>query len=250
MQIPIEYEREKIDEGWINKGKGLLQILWERGFIDLSLSSKEIMKKYSVSGKKDDNNNIIEGTSLKDIIMNLPDFKQEKTLLQYWAEEMGVRIECSPKYHPKIAGEGIKFCWGLAKNFYCAKCLEEKKRELVETGEGMYLQPISDYNCKLRRFGRRICRYMLAYLGIEHAKTKQVDGSLTQFYEFDLKVPEMSLQLVERLVKVYKSPRQCHHNILDSEKKFLISVVGWIKTGTIEEELEEWEVMEVQTQKK
>ena len=41
----------------------------------------------------------------------------------------------------------------------------------------------------------------------------------------------MSIQLVERLVKVYKTPHKCHRNILDSEKKFLKSVVNWIKNG-------------------
>ena len=45
----------------------------------------------------------------------------------------------------------------------------------------------------VRRFGRRIQRYILTYLGIENTKTKQADGSLAHFYK------------LEKLVKVYKS---------------------------------------------
>ena len=44
LNIPIEFERNKVVEGWVGKQKGMLQILWERGFIDTSLSKKEILK--------------------------------------------------------------------------------------------------------------------------------------------------------------------------------------------------------------
>ena len=71
--------------------------------------------------------------------------------------------------------------------------------------------------------------YMLAYLGIEDAKARQADGSLTHSADLDLTLPEMSVQLVERLVKVYKSPHKSHRNIVDSERKFLHSVAGWMK---------------------
>ena len=70
--------------------------------------------------------------------------------------------------------------------------------------------------------------YMLAYLGIEMAKAKQTDGSMQHSADLDLTLPEMSVQLVERLVKVYKSPHKCHRNIKDSEKKFLKSVAEWM----------------------
>ena len=76
---------------------------------------------------------------------------------------------------------------------------------------------------------------MLAYLGIETAKEKQADGSLQHFCDLNLTLPEMSIQLVERLVRVYKSPRKTHRNILDSEQKFLTTVVDWIKSGAVDE---------------
>ena len=140
-------------------------------------------------------------------------------------------IDCSPKYHPEIAGEGIEFCWGVAKNTYRGKTISEKKRK------ENFLRLVAECTCNksviriesVRKFGRRIRRYMLAYLGIERAKLKQSDGNLIHSCDFNLKVPEMSVQLVERLVKIHKSPHKCHRNIVDSELKFLKSVMAWMK---------------------
>jgi hypothetical protein len=70
---------------------------------------------------------------------------------------------------------------------------------------------------------------MLSYLGIEMAK----ENNLQHEQSLNMKIPEMSVQLVERLVKVYKSPHKCHRNILDTDIKFLQQVVGWIKDGNV-----------------
>ena len=43
-----------------------------------------------------------------------PDFLEEETLLQYYARELGVESDRSPKCHPEIAGEGIEFDWGCS----------------------------------------------------------------------------------------------------------------------------------------
>ena len=65
----------------MHKPKGMLQILWERGFINLELSNKEVVRQYSENGKKGDDGIIIPSTNLRAIISNLPDFKLELTLL-------------------------------------------------------------------------------------------------------------------------------------------------------------------------
>ena len=85
----------------------MLQIIWERRFINPELNNKEVVRNYSVNGKKGDDGIVIPSTNLKEIISNLPDFKQELTLLQFRAKQLGVRVDCSPKYHPEITGEGI-----------------------------------------------------------------------------------------------------------------------------------------------
>ena len=193
---------------------------------------EELTKKYTVKGKKDKNGNIINGSNLRDVVSNLPDFKEEITLLQYRAEQLGMKIDCSPKFHPEIAGEGIEFCWGAAKNYYRSFSWKEKKtkenwmRLVKQSTCNKTILPIH----RIRLFSRRIRCYMLSYLGIEAAKVKQQEENMPNPPGPDLKIPEMNVQLVERLVKVYKSPHKSHRNILDSETKFLSSVVSWMKS--------------------
>jgi len=55
----IKRTATKIKEGWQDKAKGLLQVLWERGLIDGANP-----KKYTMGGKKDAFGNIDLSTSL------------------------------------------------------------------------------------------------------------------------------------------------------------------------------------------
>jgi len=44
--IELTCQVEVIEEGWLGKPKGLLQVLWERGWID-----EQNMSKYSLKGR-------------------------------------------------------------------------------------------------------------------------------------------------------------------------------------------------------
>ena len=55
------------------------------------------------------------------------DFRDEMTLLQYHITKLGATIECSPKCHPEIAGEGVEYGWALAKMDYRRSPIGEKK---------------------------------------------------------------------------------------------------------------------------
>jgi hypothetical protein len=46
--LPIVEELDEVVKGWEEKPKGMLQILWERGFIDPAKKKEE----YTVDGKK------------------------------------------------------------------------------------------------------------------------------------------------------------------------------------------------------
>jgi hypothetical protein len=60
-----------------------------------------------------------KASSIKLSMEKQPDFCQELTLLQHYdVEQMGVRVDRSPKFHPEIAGEGIEYIWALAKLYY------------------------------------------------------------------------------------------------------------------------------------
>ena len=101
----------------------MLQIPWERGFLDPSKTEKD----YTISGHKGVFGNIMIGTSLCLLTESLLDFVQEDTLLQYHGCHLGVIVERTPKCHPELAGEGIEYCWGCAKGYYQHLPLAKKR---------------------------------------------------------------------------------------------------------------------------
>ncbi len=111
--LPIEIEERKIIEGWVGKLKGMLQVLWERGFIN-----EGNLQQYTVDGKKYAYGVLIPNTSLKLMVSNLQDFEEEESLLQSMGQLMGVTIDHTPKCHCKFTGEGIEYSWGCSKNEY------------------------------------------------------------------------------------------------------------------------------------
>ena len=193
--IELQSNRHKKVQGWMYKPKGSLQILYERGFIDPSKRGKACESYYLVDGKKSRiTGELIPGTSLTELIRNLPDFQTEQTLLQYHAELMGVTVVTSPKYHPEIAGEAIEYCWGLSKNLYRQKDIKEKRNK------DLYINLVRDVLSNttvltklfVRKFGKRMRRYIIAYLALEKAKiTDDVEVGV------DMR-PEMSCMLVRR----------------------------------------------------
>ncbi len=58
--IPVESEVKKIQHGWEGSAKGMLQVLWEQGFINVNN-----LKQYTVDGRNDAFGNLQYHTSLK-----------------------------------------------------------------------------------------------------------------------------------------------------------------------------------------
>ena len=107
LGIPIEQINNKILEGWEGKSKGLLQILWERGWINNE--NNKAYHNYTITGKKNEYNLLMPETSLKSLMAGCMDFEEEETLLQYMGTQMGVVVDRSPKCHAEIAGEDIEY---------------------------------------------------------------------------------------------------------------------------------------------
>jgi hypothetical protein len=109
--IPVVLEMQEIIKGWEGQPKGMLQVLWERGFDDGSQPEKH----YTIEGQKAQFGNIDPETSVKMMMQRQMDFIEEETLLQYHGRQLGVVIDRTPKCHPEMAGEGIEYNWGCAK---------------------------------------------------------------------------------------------------------------------------------------
>ena len=52
--VPISTSENNVTKGWVNKPKGILQILWERGFIDEFQVKSPRSSRYSKDGRKGD----------------------------------------------------------------------------------------------------------------------------------------------------------------------------------------------------
>lgn len=203
LTIPLKYREQKIDEGWCGKPKGLLQILWERGLIDESK-----WKQYTVRGTQNKTTKEWNTTySLRRILSECEDFVNERTHLQVMADAMGVMVDFTPKFHPELAGEGIEYSWGHAKNLYTKKPFTSKKTKdgfvrlvhecLETTGEGFTMK-------RIRRMSSRARAYICTYRHIEleqNEKEKQQQGDKKQ------QSPVLLLDEINKLMKKYKTHR-------------------------------------------
>ena len=162
--IPITKTEPKVIKGWVNQPKGMLQILYERGFIDPNID----IRKYTEKGLKLDDGSLDASMSYKTMTANLPDFIGEQSQLEYIASILGARILSSPKYHPELAGEGIEYCWGVSKGWYRKQKLEDKQNKSLFTK--LVASSMSDDVLGIhivRKCARRMRSYVLAYLCID-----------------------------------------------------------------------------------
>jgi len=152
----------KVIEGWEGKPKGILQTLWERGFIDATALSR-----YTMNGRQDESGILLKETSLTYLMTNCQDFEEEESLLQTMGREMGVLVDRTPKCHCELAGEGIEYTWGCAKNHYRTMRLQSKKgkenfKEAVKKCISRDLLTTE----RIRKFSRRARQYICAYYKI------------------------------------------------------------------------------------
>ena len=123
--IPATKEEENKRKGWVNKQKGSLQVLYERGWIN-----PHNYKEYTERGKIDEYGNRDETKSLKKLIAKQSDFLQQETLLQIHCRKLGTMSDRTPVAHPDIASKCIEFDWMYSKIIYRVKPLSDKQNKL------------------------------------------------------------------------------------------------------------------------
>ncbi len=67
--------------------------------------------------------------SLKHLLGSSRDFEEEESLLQAQGRSLSVTVDRTPKCHCELAGEGIEYSWGCAKNFYRQQPIREKRKK-------------------------------------------------------------------------------------------------------------------------
>jgi len=212
--IDLHKVERKLSRGWMNNQKGLLQMLWERGWIateDEEGNQINPRKYYTMDGPKDKYGETIKERSLKYLASQLYDFANERTSLQALGETLGATVDRTPKCHPEMAGEGIEYSWGCGKNRYRHLPINQRK-----TKEDFFNSVRSCMNSAaitrdmIRRFSRRARRYMVCYY--------KLAKGLVEGGEYDtLKQDGLILQ-VEKLLKECKT----HRCAMDFDTKFIV----------------------------
>jgi hypothetical protein len=121
--IDLSRDKEDIIPGWEGAPKGLLQVLWERGFID-----SKLVNFYTMEGKKDPITGEVDFSMLlKHLMASCRDFKDEEMALQNLGAQLGVQVQLTPKFHAELAGEGVEYSWAHMKAYYRRLPLSQKK---------------------------------------------------------------------------------------------------------------------------
>jgi hypothetical protein len=155
-----------IQPGWHAKAKGLQQVLWEHGFIDM-----QNLGRYTVSGNKNTLTGEVDRIySMKRLLSQCLDFAGELTALEELGQQLGLLIDRTPKFHAEMAGEGITFSWACSKGSYRCQPLSKKRgrdsfKALVRSVPDTKKCP---YNGKVARICKK--KGSCLYLCILHAQ--------------------------------------------------------------------------------
>ncbi|KAI2504134.1 hypothetical protein MHU86_10334 [Fragilaria crotonensis] len=155
-------------------------------------------------------------TSLRYLMSNLKDFEGQETMLQLKATEMGVFMDRTPKCHCELAGEGIEYAWGCAKNHYRRQPLKDKrgKDNFRRTVRACFSRNVVTTE-RVRLFSQRARAYMQAYHKIRH---KQLTNSATMDSGID--DDSASPGKVEKVLKEFKT----HRCAMDFDSSFCKAV--------------------------
>jgi hypothetical protein len=198
--------REK--KGWESRQKGLLQVLWERGWIE-----EAQLHRYTMDIATDgDRGEALEGAencwSLKCLMASCLGFAEEMTALQHVGSQLGISVIITPNLHAALAGEGVEYSWGIAKGIYRRKPLKSKKRKeafkrLVKDVSRSRREILTIET--VRKLSKRARAYICAYYALYESQNRGDDT---------VKLP---LPLIKRLVKMLKTDRA----VIDFDARFI-----------------------------
>eukprot|EP00956_Cyclotella_meneghiniana_P036504 scaffold126502_cov47-Cyclotella_meneghiniana.AAC.1 len=210
MGIRINYvKKQTLKPGWKSKGKGLMQVLWERGFINTNQTSDYQLEK------KDSDGNVIKHLSLRYLMSNCTDFVNERCQIEHIAEKLGITVVITTKHHAEYAEEGIEYSWGYSKSLYrrhplAAKQDKDSFHKLVDKCTSREYITID----MVRKFSKRARDYMQAYIALE-TMNKDEENNETQPTEDNN--ARVTRQMIEKMKKLVSS----HRAALDFDKAFL-----------------------------
>ena len=213
--VDVYYDKTEILQGWEGQPKGLLQVLWERGLI---ADSKEELSSFTIDGRKDPITGILDTkSSLRHLLANCQDFREEETALQNLGAQLGVTVQLTPKFHAELAGEGVEYCWAHAKSFYRRKPVSSKRgrenfkclvKDCTSPDEILTRERVQKFAARARAY---ICTYY--HLDLQQQGLNSDDVSVLAQKQ------ELLYAEIERLMKDFK----VHRCALDFDRGFVNS---------------------------
>ena len=225
--IPLTLVAGDFIPGWMGQEKGMLQVLFERGYIDITKVKSARSGRYSKLGKKGDfefGELTAEGKkyALKHIINECSDFLQEKTDLEHLLEEISTDINTfsvlyTPKFHCELAGEGIEYSWGVSKKIYRKKTFQEKRS--FESFVRLVKESLDRVTVEMaRKFSKKARRYMLGY----YHQWKESTLAVSDRFDMEGFDEKPSFVKNESVHKLYKS----HRDVSSAASAFISSVMS------------------------
>jgi hypothetical protein len=161
---------------------------------------------------------------LEHLMGNCQDFEEEESLLQYMGATMGVKVDRTPKCHCELAGEGVEYSWGCAKNTYRRIALKHKRGK--ENFRKAVRECLSRQNVltteRIRTFSRRARAYVCAYYSMWTEKQREQEQTAVEATATSSPVSVTSDPVnIEKLVKRFKT----HRCALDFDHAFCEAVV-------------------------
>jgi hypothetical protein len=233
--VALQHRKMHGIEGWEGKPKGLLQVLWERGWISpdecrrIDNTGKMVNTSfYTLKGKKNPNTppgDFNESSSLRYLMGQCRDFREEQTALQHLGTQLGVKVIFTPKFHCEFAAEGIEYTWAHAKAKMRATPLREKK------GRAYFMNLVMKCICpanvltkeRISKFAARARAYICTYYHLSreeehiHDSSSTVVGSITPRAINLSEKQQLLYKEIERLMKKFKT----HRCALDFDQRFV-----------------------------
>ena len=150
-----------VKEGYVGKAKGLAQIAWERGLYRPADNGKSMHGNRKVDPNEDAE---MLSWSLRHVLSNCFDFANEKSALTRLVESRGRILRMCVKGHPELAGVGIEYSWGKAKQKFRRDVNDRKPKHLRRNVIKCFSRedeclPVA----RVRKFARKTRAYRRAY---------------------------------------------------------------------------------------
>lgn len=140
--------KERKQNGYAGKGKGVKQMLWERGLRENGLKWHLPLHHPDYPDK-----------CVKTVLGNCEDFREELTAIEKLITSYGHICLTNPKGHPEIAECGLEFDWGVSKKVF-RDITNHKARDHEVTVRKSLTEITLDI---AKNTARKARSYMLAY---------------------------------------------------------------------------------------